>query len=191
MAGHVAEKLTALGLPQPSELTTRGAEGGLIRIDLAGPGVGATRTVMTVLLVAVLCLIWLTLARSKRDPREDLLRYAAATVATVLALGTVLSPQYVVWLIPLVPLVSGRRGTAAMLFFVVAAALTNVWIPDRYFEYQDGLAAGPASLLLARNLALLATALVLILPGVSRTAAANKGGAAASRHARVDHPRKV
>jgi hypothetical protein len=104
------------------------------------------------------------LARSKHDPQEDLLRYATATVASLLALGTVLSPQYVVWLIPLVPLVGGRRGTAAILLFVVAAALTNVWIPDRYFEYQGGLGLGPTSLLLARNLALLAMALALLVP---------------------------
>jgi hypothetical protein len=82
-------------------------------------------------------------------------------------LGTVLSPQYVVWLIPLVPLAGRRSGTAAILFFVVAAALTNVWIPDGYSEYQDGLPAGPALLLLARNLALLATAVALLLPAVT------------------------
>jgi len=163
IASHVADTLSALGLPQPSDFTTQGAGGGLIRIDLIGPGVGVTTTVMTVLLPAALCLLWVRLARSRRDAREDLLRYAAGTLATVLVLGTVLSPQYVVWLIPLVPLVGGRRGTAAILLFVVAAGLTNVWIPDKYFEYQEELAAGPASILLARNLALLAIALVLLL----------------------------
>jgi hypothetical protein len=118
-----------------------------------------------------LCSLWVSLIRSRGDPREDLLRYAAATVAIILVLGSVLSPQYVVWLIPLVPLVAGRRGTAAILFFVAAAVLTNVWIPDRYFEYQSSLAVGPTSVLLARNLALLALALVLLLPAsVSRSA---------------------
>ena len=111
-----------------------------------------------------MCLLWIGAARSRRDAREDLLRYAAATVATVLALGTVLSPQYIAWLIPLVPLVGGRSGTIATVLFVVAAVLTNVWIPGMYLDYQDGLDAGPASLLLARNLALLATAVVLVLP---------------------------
>jgi hypothetical protein len=119
---------------------------------------------MNALLVTALCLLWITAARSREDPREDLLRYAAATVAVVLVLGTVLSPQYLDWLIPLVPLVGGRRGAAAMCLFVVAAILTNVWIPDQYFEFQDSLLAGQGALLLARNLALLATALVLILP---------------------------
>jgi hypothetical protein len=171
MARHAADKLTALGLPPPPDLTTRGAGGGLIRINLVGPGVGVTTIVMNLLLAAALCSLWVSLIRSRGDPREDLLRYAAATVAIILVLGSVLSPQYVVWLIPLVPLVAGRRGTAAILFFVAAAVLTNVWIPDRYFEYQSSLAAGPTSVLLARNLALLALALVLLLPAsVSRSA---------------------
>jgi hypothetical protein len=155
IASHVADKA--------SNLTTHGAGGGLIRTNLSGPGVGVTTIVLNVLAPAVLCLLWVRLARSKRDAREDLLRYAAGSLATVLVLGTVLSPQYVVWLIPLVPLVGGGRGTAAILLFVLAAVLTNVWIPERYFEYQGNLAAGPASILLARNLALLAVALVLLL----------------------------
>ena len=164
LASHAADKLTAPKFPSPSDFSTQGAGGGLIRIDLVGPGVGVIATVMNVLLAAALCLVWVSLLRSRRDAREDLLRFAAGTVATILVLGTVLSPQYVVWLIPLVPLVGGRRGTAAMLAFVIAAALTNYWIPDRYFQYQEELAAGPATILLARNLALLALALTLLLP---------------------------
>jgi hypothetical protein len=155
LASHAADKA--------ADFSTQAAGGGLIRIDLVGPGVGAITTVMNVLLVAALCLVWVRLLRSRRDTREELLRFAAGTVATVLVLGTVLSPQYVVWLIPLVPLVGGRRGAAAMLAFVLAAALTNYWIPDRYFRYQAELGAGPATILLARNLALLALALILLL----------------------------
>ncbi len=165
MTGHAVELLTKIGFPPPFHLTTQGAGHGLNRSDLAGAGVEATRTVMNVLLAAALSLLWISAARSRHDPREDLLRYAAATVAILLALGTVLSPQYIVWLIPLVPLVGGRRGTAAMLLLlVVAAALTKIWIPDQYFEFQDSLLAGQGSLLLARNLALLAIALALVLP---------------------------
>jgi hypothetical protein len=167
IASHVFNKVPALGLLQPSDFTTRAAGGGLIRIDLVGPGVGATTTIMRVLLPIGLCVLWVTLIRSRRADREELLRYAAGTLAIALVLGTVLSPQYVVWLIPLVPLVGGRRGTLAILLFVVAAGLTHVWIPDRYFEYQEELAAGPALLLLARNLALVALAVVLLLPGLS------------------------
>jgi hypothetical protein len=164
MSFHAADKIPALGLPSPSELRTQGAGGGLIRIVLAGPGVSATEKVMKLLLIVAFVLLLVSLARSRREAREDLLRYSAAMVTILLVLGTVLSPQYILWLVPLIPLVAGPSGVVATFCFVVAAALTNVWIPERYFEYQGGLEAGPTALLLARNLALLATAVALLRP---------------------------
>jgi hypothetical protein len=154
-------------------LVAQGAGGGLIRFDLGGPGVAFVKATMNVLLVAVLCWLWVGLWRSRHDLGEELLRFAAATVAAVLALGTILSPQYVAWLLPVVPLVAGRRGAAAVVAFAVAAYLTNVWIPERYFDYQADLEVGPTSLLLARNLALFTVLLALLLPArrVGRSAA--------------------
>jgi hypothetical protein len=146
------------------ELVARGAGGGLIRFDLAGPGVGLVRAGATILLVAVLSWLWIAFRRSGLDTREEMLRYAAATVAALLVCGTILSPQYVAWLLPVVPLVGGRRGVAAMVAFAVAAYLTNVWIPERYFDYQADLEVGPTALLLARNLALLGVLVILVLP---------------------------
>jgi hypothetical protein len=149
-----------------AELTVRPEEHGLGRDVLHGAGIEATTTTLNVLLVIVLCLLWLALARSKNDPREDLVRYSAASLVSALVLGTVLSAQYVTWLIPLVPLVGGRRGTAATLVFVAAATLTHAWFPsDNYGNYLRDFDPGATSLLLARNLALLATALVLVVPG--------------------------
>ncbi len=148
-----------------AELTVRPEEHGLGRDVLHGAGIEATTTTLNVLLVIVLCLLWLALARSKNDPREDLVRYSAVSVAAALVLGTVLSAQYVTWLIPLVPLVAGRRGTAATLSLVAAAALTHAWFPsDAYGNYLRNFDPGATSLLLARNLALLATALALAVP---------------------------
>jgi uncharacterized membrane protein len=71
----------------------------------------------------------------------------AATVAGFLAFTKVLSPQYVVWLIPLVPF----GGPVAMAVLIVALALAQSW----YFHYHDLWAVGPqAWTLLARNLVL-------------------------------------
>jgi hypothetical protein len=166
MTSKLATWLEVLGLPPPGELAVRPEEHGLGRAVLAGPGVHATTLALNVLLVAALGSLWLALARSRTDPREDLVRYSAATVAVVLVLGTVLSAQYVIWLVPLVPLVGGRRGLWATLCLVVAAGLTHVWFPSwgffgRYLQIFD---IGSTALLLSRNLALLALALILVVP---------------------------
>jgi hypothetical protein len=105
------------------------------------------------------------LARSKNDPREDLVRYSALTISVALVLGTVLSAQYITWLLPLVPLVAWSRGLVATIAYVVSAALTHAWFPSpNYPNYLNHFGLGATSLLLARNLALLATALALALP---------------------------
>ena len=51
--------------------------------------------------LGVLVAIWITFARRDRT-REELVRYAAAAVVAFVALGKVLSPQFLIWLIPLV-----------------------------------------------------------------------------------------
>ena len=169
LASHAADGMDVRSFG----LVAQGAGGGLIRFDLGGPGVAFVKATMNVLLVAVMCCLWVGLWRSRLDLGEELLRFAAATVAAALALGTILSPQYVAWLLPVVPLVAGRRGAAAVVAFAVAAYLTNVWIPERYFDYQADLEVGPTSLLLARNLALFTVLLALLLPArrVGRSAA--------------------
>ena len=77
------------------------------------------------------------------------MKLAAAVVAGFLAFTKVLSPQYVVWLIPLAPF----GGIAAMLLLLAALALAQSW----YFHYHDLWAVGPqAWTLLSRNLVLAA-----------------------------------
>jgi Glycosyltransferase family 87 len=161
MTRHITD---SLGL-KTSALTVGAEAHGLGRNVLSGPGIDATKTTLNVLLVLALCALWIMLARSKNDAREDLVRYSALTVAVALALGTVLSAQYITWLLPLVPLVAWRRGLVATLAYVVAAALTQAWFPSpNYGKYLAHFDLGATSLLLARNLGLLATALALALP---------------------------
>jgi hypothetical protein len=161
MTRHVAN---GVGL-KTSTLTVHPEAHGLGRDVLDGPGIDATKTTLNVLLAVCLCSIWFAVARSKNDPREDLVRYSALTIAVALVLGTVLSAQYITWLLPLVPLVAWRRGLVATVTYVVAAALTHAWFPSpNYGNYLGHFDLGATSLLLARNLALLATALALALP---------------------------
>ena len=88
---------------------------------------------------------------------------AAATVAFV-AFGKVLSPQFLIWLIPLVPLVRGRRGLVAGGVLTVALIATQIWFPYRYWGLVLNFDVFVSWLVLARDLLLLALLAVLLWP---------------------------
>ena len=77
------------------------------------------------------------------------------------AFGKVLSPQFLIWLIPVVPLVRGLRGLTAGALLALALVLTQVWFPFRYFRLALDFEPGLSWLLLARDLTLVAVAAVL------------------------------
>ena len=80
------------------------------------------------------------------------------------ALGKVLSPQFMIWLIPLVPLVRGRRGFAAGGLLAAALLLTQLWFPTRYWNLVFGFGGYESALVLARDLVLIALLGVLVWP---------------------------
>ena len=110
---------------------------------------------------AVLLALWIAFARGPATARR-FLRYAAASVCAFIAFGKVLSPQFLLWLVPLVPLVRGRRGVAATSLLTLAFVLTQVWFPQRYWDYAGSFRL--AGVVLARDLVLLALLAVLVLP---------------------------
>jgi uncharacterized membrane protein len=118
-------------------------------------------TLFSLLQVAALVALWIAFARGPATG-DRLLRYAAAAVCAFIAFGKVLSPQYLLWLIPLVPLVRGRRGLAATGLLTLALVLTQVWFPRHYWDYV--YAFHNADTVLARNVALLALLAVLAWP---------------------------
>jgi hypothetical protein len=82
------------------------------------------------------------------------------------ALGKVLSPQFLIWLVPLVPLVRGVRGLVASLLLFAALIATAVFFPKRYFEYASALDL--AWVVLLRNLLLVALLVTVSLPARAR-----------------------
>jgi uncharacterized membrane protein len=139
--------------------------------NLAGSLPHALGTVSTVLLVVALLAIWLAAARGPATP-ERLLRYSAASLVAFVALSKVLSPQFLIWLIPIVPLVRGRRGLAASALLGLALLLTQLWFPIRYWDLALRFAAFPSWAVLARDLVLLALLAVLLVPTRREPAAA-------------------
>jgi uncharacterized membrane protein len=125
------------------------------------PGLG---TLSVVVQVGTLVALWVAFARGPMESAR-FVRYAAAAVCAFVVFGKVFSPQYLIWLVPLVPLVGGRRGLAALGFLVAALVATQVYFPARYFQYVDSYSL--AWVVLLRNLLLVALLAVLILPARS------------------------
>lgn len=91
--------------------------------------------------------VWLLFARSSGGS-EELVVASAAGVAAVLAFSKLFSPQFVLWLLPLVPLVGGGTGVAAVGLLVCALALTQS------LRAWDGVGLSPAGwVVLARDVA--------------------------------------
>jgi hypothetical protein len=130
--------------------------------NLAGSLPDALGTASSVLLVLALLGIWAAAAWGPATP-ERLVRFSAASVVAFVSLGKVLSPQFLIWLIPLVPLVRGRRGLAASGLLGLALLLTQLWFPIRYWDLV-AFEAVPSWLVLARDLVLLLLLAVLIFP---------------------------
>jgi hypothetical protein len=130
--------------------------------NLAGSLPDALGTASSVLLVLALLGIWAAAAWGPATP-ERLVRFSAASVVAFVSLGKVLSPQFLIWLIPLVPLVRGRRGLAASGLLGLALLLTQLWFPIRYWDLV-AFEALPSWLVLARDLVLVALLAVLVVP---------------------------
>jgi hypothetical protein len=128
--------------------------------NVAGSAAGVLAVATTLLQVGVVGWIWTAFARGRGD-REALVRSTAAALCAFVALGKVLSPQFLIWLIPIVPLVRGRRGLWASVLLAAALVLTQVWFPFRYFRLALHFEAGLSWVLLARDLALVALTLLL------------------------------
>ena len=131
--------------------------------NLAGTAADAIAVVSTVVQAGVLLWIWIAFARGPTTAAA-FVRSSAAAVCAFVAFGKVLSPQFLIWLIPVVPLVRGRRGLWAGALLLGALALTQVWFPFRYFRLALHFEAGLSWVLLARDLLLVTLALVLVWP---------------------------
>jgi hypothetical protein len=129
--------------------------------NLAGGAADTLAVLSTLLQVAAVVAVWVWYARGPAGG-ERLVRACAAAVCAFVAFGKVLSPQFLIWLIPLVPLVRGRRGLLASGVLAAALVLTQLWFPYRYWELALEFDAAASWLVVVRNLALVALLAVLM-----------------------------
>ena len=128
--------------------------------NLTGTAADMLAVVQGVAQVGVVAAVWLAFARGPATT-ERLVRYGAATMVALVALSKVLSPQFLVWLVLLVPLVGGVRGGAALGLTALACAYTAVWFPARYWELVREFDPLSSWLVLVRGLTLILLLAVL------------------------------
>lgn len=123
-----------------------------------GPKViaGVQTAVLIIALVGIAWTLWLLLHRARRP--GDARLFTAACASTVVALlvgGKVLSPQFLVWLLPVCFLVVGRYGPLAAGLTVAALLLTFAYFPHQYWDLV-ALETWPIVLLVLRDAVLVA-----------------------------------
>jgi Glycosyltransferase family 87 len=127
-------------------------------IDLGGGLPDALGVLTTLVLVAALAAVVLVYWRAEESD-ELLAAGFAASVAAFVAFSKVISPQFLVWLVPLVPLVARRAGLVASGLLLAVLVTTQVEV-----VWEHPLRAGgwPVWVLLVRNLLLVALFVVLL-----------------------------
>jgi hypothetical protein len=126
-------------------------------LDLSGGLPNALGVVTTLLFLVALAATVLAYVRAPESDELLVVGFAASVVAFV-AFSKVVSPQFLVWLVPFVPLARGRRflTTGLLVTIFVLTQIEVVWEhPLRRFGW-------PVWVLLGRNLLLVALFCVLL-----------------------------
>jgi len=143
--------LDAIGAGDAQSVSSHRSDG------LLHDSAGAVSALFAGVLVALVALL---AARVGRTPRELVLASLAGATAFAL-LGKVLSPQFVIWAVPLGALALAWRNHALAVAVGAAAVLTQIEFPAHYF---DVVAREPLALALVavRNSALLAAVVLVV-----------------------------
>jgi hypothetical protein len=156
LGAAVLMALEHLGMATHQTITSHGAQA------LTGRGARVAATLSTSAeMLAVIGILILYVRRRTPSP-DTLLMATAATVAALVAFDKVLSPQYLIWIVPFVALASGRAGIAAAGFLLLALGLTQTWFPWNYWTLATNHASPWSWYLLARDLALVGLVAALV-----------------------------
>jgi Glycosyltransferase family 87 len=125
-----------------------------------GPLPGYLARLSPVVQAAAVIVVLVLFARA-RPRAETLLLASAATLTGVVAFGKVLSPQFLIWLVPLFALLVSRRTVAAVAVFALTLVLTQLWWPTRMLELLE--LGDVVWLVVARNVLLVALFALLVV----------------------------
>jgi hypothetical protein len=134
--------------------------------EVRGPGVelaGSLSLPVTAVLLLATAFFMYREHRKGRLGFEAFPRYSAALILAFMLGSKVLSPQYVIWLLPLVPLsLGGIAGIVVSAIFLAVCFMTTQIFPVHYGDLLNLQPPGP-DLLLARNLLLVVLWILLLL----------------------------
>jgi hypothetical protein len=125
--------------------------------NLVGDAANVVAVLLSVAQVAVLVWLWVRFARGPATPRR-LATHAAAALVAFVALGKVLSPQFLIWLLPVVPL---ARRFGANVLLAAALVLTQLWFPYRYWDLVREFDPLTSWLVVARDVVLVVLLVVV------------------------------
>jgi len=132
--------------------------------NLTGTVAAVASVATSIAQAGVLLWIWERYARRAAPSPAAFVCACAASLVAFVALGKVISPQFLIWLLVGVVLVGGRRMLPAVALLVVACILTRGWFPYRYWSLVFTFDPLVSWLVLARDLTLLALLAVVVRP---------------------------
>jgi Glycosyltransferase family 87 len=158
--------LDGVGLGAAESVSSHRSDG------LSHPLGGVLEAGFALALLASVVLLTVAAARGGRPDERRLLLCSLAAMTAFAALGKVLSPQFLLWVMPLGALAIAWRLHRLAAAVTAALLLTFVEFPSRYFDLVDREPV-PVALVAARNALLL-----LALGLVAAELRARRGGAA-------------
>lgn len=157
------DSITVTGtIANPDRYKSQGLE------SSAAPAVGGLGGALALLLVGLATAAVARLGRRGPDPHVLILSAFGVLLAGV-ALGKVLSPQYVIWLLPLAALIAVDGYPLPAAAVGAAGLLTFIEFPARYMDVV-ALETGPVLIVVARNCALLVALAATIIAVARRVA---------------------
>jgi hypothetical protein len=141
-------------------LTSGGSHG------IAGSAAKTVGTLLTLFMAVALAVQYVSYFRAPATT-ERLIVACAAVVTTYIVFSKVFSPQYLVWLSPLILLIGGRRGLRASVLLFVILGVTQIFEPYYYSLYWSMDAPWVDYLVFFRNLLVIGLLGLLVWPDPS------------------------
>jgi uncharacterized membrane protein len=124
-------------------------------------------TVSTILVLLGLGIVYWSFYRNKSldsiGQISNIVNYSFLTILLFISMGKVFSPQFIIWLYPLVPLINSRWRNTAWIIFMIIAILTYYIFPLHYEALVFNLKHSVINVLFLRNVLLLTLAGLLLI----------------------------